>query len=193
MLSTALRRVCPREASGCHPRRRSALARRALLGSCAWRRHDQAESRPTVSPFLSDMRREWQPIHDWRYSARLESFRAREAVWCYLHFAAICGRWRRPTRKAGRRSCPGPSFLAPQPRLRHTASKNRSPTAHRDPTSSSPLKPLRLSGCELARAPKASSTPYNAHKDWGRRWPNRDADLAFGVPHQRSFNIGLRW
>ena len=33
-----------------------------LLRSYPWRR-DRAETRPTVSPVLSDRRREWRPIH----------------------------------------------------------------------------------------------------------------------------------
>jgi hypothetical protein len=47
--------------------------------------------------------------------------------------------------------------LAPQLSLQHTVSKNRSPAADHDSTSSSPLKLSRLCGCQLARALKASS------------------------------------
>ena len=52
---TAVPLVYLREASVCPPQTRSALVRGALLRS--WRR-DDAETRPTVFPVLSDRRRE---------------------------------------------------------------------------------------------------------------------------------------
>jgi hypothetical protein len=84
-------------------------------------------------------RREWRLIQSWRYSARVESSRARKTISSWKRFAAICGRLRRLMRKVERRSCLGPSYLAPPPSSRQPAPANRTSAGNHDLASSPAL------------------------------------------------------
>ncbi len=136
---SALRPVCPQAALGCPRQMRSPSARRAASGRYAWR-DERAETAPALSAVRRDKRRESQPIHGWTYSARAGSFRARKTICCWKGLAGTCGRLRRLMRKAGPRSCLGPGFPAPRPRLRKPTPKNQTQQnqtsiRYHDPTS----------------------------------------------------------
>ena len=120
--------VCLLEASTRARWIRPARARRTFFASLVWRPARDGVW-PMTSPTLLDRRRCWQPTLGWPCSARAGSFRGQKVRALWRCFVATCDKLRNRLRKAGRRSCPCPSFPAHRLSLQQRAPRNRSRAA----------------------------------------------------------------